>query len=114
MKPRCIIVTIFTVILVIATLCHAGSTVQLSPHVTVCQDSINGVFVNKDGKTLVFYGDPCGNLKKADKVLFTHNRRDVVWAGRELVENGAQSFVPAQEADSFSKAEDFWTSFAKV
>jgi glyoxylase-like metal-dependent hydrolase (beta-lactamase superfamily II) len=98
----------------IATLCHAGDIVKLSPHVTIRQNSTNGVFINKDGRTLVVYGDPGGNLKKADKVLFTHNRRDVAWSARYLVDNGAESIVPANEADSFSKADEFWASFVKA
>jgi glyoxylase-like metal-dependent hydrolase (beta-lactamase superfamily II) len=63
---------------------------------------------------LVIYGDPGGNLEKANKVLLTHNRRDVTWSARKLVNNGAESVVPANEVDSFSKAEDFWTSFIKA
>ncbi len=114
MKRRVVTVTIFALFLILATICHAESIVKLSPHVTVYQDTINGVFIEKDGRTLVVYGDPGGNLKKADMVLFTHSRRDVVWAGRELVENGAASVVPAGEADNFSKVNDFWTSFANA
>lgn len=104
----------YILIFILASICCAGSVVKLSPHVTVYQDTINGVFIEKDGQTLVIYGDPGGNLKKADKVLFTHSRRDVVWAGRELGDNGAESVVPAAEADNFSKANDFWTSFVKA
>ena len=104
----------YILIFILASICCAGSVVKLSPHITVYQDTINGVFIEKDGQTLVIYGDPGGNLKKADKVLFTHSRRDVVWAGRKLVENGVESVVPAAEADNFSKANVFWTSFAKA
>jgi len=114
MKRRIVPVTIFALVLILATVCHAESIVELSPHVTVYQDTVNGVFIEKDGQTLVIYGDPGGNLKKADKVLFTHSRRDVVWAGRELVDNGAASVVPAGETDNFTKVNDFWTSFAKA
>ncbi len=93
--------------------------VRLSPHVSVCQDTVNGVFIEDTGRTLVIYGDPAGYLsagrltaEKADMVLFTHSRRDVVWAGRKLVEGGAESIVPRAEADNFTKVNDFWLSFA--
>ena len=114
MNRKIITVIIFASILILSGLCHAAGIVELSPKVTVCRDSANGVFISKDERTLVIYGDPSGNLKRADKVLFTHNRRDVVWSGRVLVDNGAESVVPAKEADSFSKAEDFWTSFTEA
>jgi glyoxylase-like metal-dependent hydrolase (beta-lactamase superfamily II) len=114
MKRKIVNVIILSSVLTLATTCHAEDIIQLSPHVTFCQNSTNGVFIRQNGKTLVVYGDPSGNLKEADKVLFTHNRRDVVWTGRELVENGAESVVPANEADSFSKAEDFWRAFIKA
>ena len=114
MKRRITTIVIFALVFILATTCHAESIVKLSPHVTVHQNSTNGVFINKDGRTLVVYGDPGGRMKKADMVLFTHNRRDVVCSGRELVGNDAVSIVPAKEADSFSKADDFWTSFTKA
>jgi len=114
MKRRIITIVIFASVLILTTVCHAASIVELSPHVSICQNSTNGVFIKKDGRALVVYGDPGRNLKKADMVFFTHNRRDVVWSGRELVDNGADSIVPAKEADSFSNAEDFWTSFIKA
>jgi len=85
--------------------------VRLSPHVSVCQDTVNGVFIEDTGRTLVIYGDPSGCVEKADMVLFTHSRRDVVWAGRKLVEGGAESIVPRAEADNFTKVNDFWLSF---
>ncbi|MHC4084113.1 MAG: MBL fold metallo-hydrolase [Planctomycetota bacterium] len=114
MKPRIINLTILVLVLISTTESHAENIVKLSPHVTVLQNSTNGVFITKNGRTIVIYGDPEGNLKKADMVFFTHNRRDVVWSGRELVDNDAVSIVPANEADSFSKADDFWTSFTKA
>jgi glyoxylase-like metal-dependent hydrolase (beta-lactamase superfamily II) len=114
MKRRIVNVTILVLVLIFTTECHAGSIVKLSPHVTIRQNSTNGVFVKQNGQTLVIYGDPGQNLKKADKVLFTHNRRDVTWSARELVDKGAESVVPENEAESFSKADEFWTSFTKA
>jgi glyoxylase-like metal-dependent hydrolase (beta-lactamase superfamily II) len=100
-------------ILILTSLCHADAAVRLSPHVSVSQNAINGVFIERDGRVLVIYGDPDKHLQRADMVLFTHSRRDVVWAGRELVENGAESVIPSEEAQNFSRAKDFWTSFAQ-
>ncbi|GAI96314.1 unnamed protein product [marine sediment metagenome] len=97
MKRKIVPVTIFALVLILATVCHAESIVQLSPHVTIRQNSTNGVFITKDGRVLVIYGDPCGNLKKADMVFFTHNRRDVVWSGRELVGNDAVSIIASHQ-----------------
>ncbi|MBW8042208.1 MAG: MBL fold metallo-hydrolase [Planctomycetes bacterium] len=114
MGRRSVTVTILALVFIFANECHAESIIKLSPHVTICQNSTNGAFIENNGKRLVIYGDPGGNLKRADKVLFTHSRRDVVWAGRQLVKNGAESVVPAREAENFSKANDFWTSFVKA
>jgi glyoxylase-like metal-dependent hydrolase (beta-lactamase superfamily II) len=114
MKRRIVNVTILVLVLISTTESHAESIVKLSPHVSICQNSTNGVFIKKNGQMLVIYGDPGGSLKKADMVFFTHNRRDVVCSGRELVGNDAVSIVPAKEADSFSKADEFWTSFTKA
>ena len=44
-------------------------------------------------------------------VLFTHHRRDVVWAGRQLADKGAKAVVPAAEAAAFTQVEDFWRGF---
>ena len=114
MKRWIVNVTMLVIVLISTTECHAEDIVKLSPHVTIRQNSTNGVFIEQNGHALVVYGDPGQNLKKADKVLFTHNRRDVTWSAQELVDNGAESVVPAKEADSFSKAEEFWTSFIKA
>ncbi|NIP51218.1 MAG: MBL fold metallo-hydrolase [Phycisphaerae bacterium] len=114
MKRRIVNLTILVLVLISTTESHAENVVRLSPHVTICQNSTNGVFIKQNGRTLVIYGDPGGSLKKADMVLFTHNRRDVTWSARELVDNGAESVVPAKEVDSFSKAEKFWASFIKA
>jgi len=102
--------------------CNGYALVRLSPHVSVCRNTVNGVFIESSGRTLVIYGDPAGCLGKADKVLFTHSRRDVVWAGRKLIEGGAESIAPRAEADNprfrgdkLAPAEagvnDFWLSF---
>lgn len=112
MKNRVLTLVISLTILFLDVICHAAIVSNLSPHVRIYQGAVNGVFIEKDGQTLVVYGDPAKSLQKADMVLFTHSRRDVVWAGVELVEKGAESVVPLQEADNFQKADEFWASFA--
>lgn len=101
------------VILALAGMSDAGEVQKLSPRVSICRDAVNGVFIQSQGRRLVIYGDPAGRLKKADKVLFTDSRRDLVWAGRRLVENGAESVVPAKQVDKFAKVDDFWAAFVK-
>jgi len=113
MRQRVVTTAGFVLFLILTSISHADSVVKLSPHVSIYQDTVNGVFIVKNGRTLVIYGDPTGYLKKADKVLFTHSRRDVVWAGRTLVENGAESVVPFSEVGNFTRVDDFWLSFVK-
>jgi glyoxylase-like metal-dependent hydrolase (beta-lactamase superfamily II) len=106
------VLILISCLLIPLCVCQAVDSAKLSPQVSIYQDTVNGVFIEKNGKTLVIYGDPAKRLKKADMILFTHSRRDVVWAGSDLVENGAESIVPLREADKFSKVDDFWKSFA--
>ncbi|MEN6428185.1 MAG: MBL fold metallo-hydrolase [Phycisphaerales bacterium] len=89
----------------------ADTAVALSPHVSINHGAVNGVAIERNGHRLVVYGDPQQSWKIADMVLFTHSRRDVAWAGRPLVDAGAESVVPAGEAEQFSKVEDFWSAF---
>ncbi len=85
--------------------------IQLSPSVQLLPGPVNGVRVERNGHTLVVYGDPSGTVDHADTVLLTHARRDVAWAGRDLVEQGAKAIVPAAEASAFAKPEEFWQNF---
>ena len=105
--------TIFILALTFAGTSNAGSIRKLSPHVTVCEGSVNGSIIEQNGQFLVIYGDPEQRLQKADKVLFTHSRRDIVWAGRRLVENGAESVVPKKEVDQFTEVRRFWSEFVQ-
>jgi glyoxylase-like metal-dependent hydrolase (beta-lactamase superfamily II) len=91
-------------------MCRAEAE-SLGPHVQISRGAVNGVCLEHNGHRLVVYGDPQECWKTADMVLFTHSRRDVVWAGRALVEGGAQSVVPAAEAEQFTKVGGFWTEF---
>ena len=93
---------------------HANEPVKLSEHVSLIAGPVNGVIVERGNASVVVYGDPTGKMKNTGMVmiLFTHSRRDVVWAGRKLVEQGATAVVPEADADKFTKAEQFWNEFA--
>lgn len=110
---RNLIVTVVAVILTtyLAVQTSYAEVVQLSEHVSLVSGPVNGVVIEKDNSNLVIYGDPSGQIKKADMVLLTHSRRDVVWAGRELVENGATAVVPFSDVQKFNGVELFWDEF---
>ena len=90
--------------------CYAD-VIKLSEHVSLIPGPVNSVDIEKGDAHLVIYGDPSGTIKRADMVLFTHSRRDVVWAGRELVEHGATAVVPESDVEKFSNVERFWNDF---
>ncbi len=84
---------------------------EITQGLQVVRGAVNGVLIQRDGKTLAVYGDPRENPHPVDMVLFTHHRRDVVWAGRTLVATGAKAVVPAAEVAEFSDIRQFWSSF---
>lgn len=88
-----------------------ADTEEVAPGITVVTGAVNGARIQRGGKTLVVYGDPSGVWSGADTVLFTHHRRDVVWAGRTLVERGAKAVVPANEIALFADVTGFWAKF---
>ena len=87
------------------------AVIQLSNHVSFIPGSVNGVSIERDDARLVIYGDPTGKIEKAEMVLFTHSRRDVVWAGEQLVESGATAVAPDGDVDKFTNVERFWSDF---
>lgn len=98
-------------VLVSEGICLANVPKALSPAVTVVRGAVNGVCIERDGQKLLVYGDPEGRWKDAEMVLFTHGRRDIVWAGRNPVEGGAEAVVPATEVEKFTDVATFWTVF---
>ena len=62
---------------------------------------VNGVLVERNGETLAVYGDPRPHPGRAAQVLFTHHRREVVWAGRALVEAAARALARRDPASVF-------------
>jgi len=85
--------------------------IRLSNHVLFIPGPVNGVSIERDDARLVIYGDPTSKIEKAEMVLFTHSRRDVVWAGEQLVESGATAVVPDGDVDKFTNVERFWSDF---
>ena len=105
-----VIIAIASVLL--AAVASGGEQViRLSEHVSLIPGPVNGVSIEKDNARLVIYGDPAGTIENAEMVLFTHSRRDVVWAGRGLVERGATAVVPEADTDKFSNVGQFWKEF---
>ncbi len=96
-------------------LIHACSspTSEISPNFSLIQGDINGAIIKSGRKRLVVYGDPAHALSGADMVLFTHARRDIIWAGKSLVMNGAKAIVPYEESGLFTKVDSFWKDFTK-
>jgi glyoxylase-like metal-dependent hydrolase (beta-lactamase superfamily II) len=92
-------------------LAAASPPETLTPSATVIRGPVNGVLIHRGGKTLAVYGDPRPNPPAAERVLFTHSRRDVAWAGRSLVERGAEAIVPAAEKAMFTGVGPFWQQF---
>jgi glyoxylase-like metal-dependent hydrolase (beta-lactamase superfamily II) len=74
---------------------------------------INTLVMERNGRRLVVYGDASEAFPAADQVLFTHHRRDVVRAGRRLVEEGALAVVPAAEQSWFSDPLAFWRAYSE-
>ncbi|HUF24013.1 MAG TPA: MBL fold metallo-hydrolase [Vicinamibacterales bacterium] len=86
---------------------------RISTHLTVIGGAVNGALLDRDGAILSIGGDPRPNPAAAERVLFTHHRRDMIWAGRELANRGALVVVPEKERNSFTDVRSFWTSFAE-
>lgn len=83
---------------------------HISEHVSVYQGDVNGVLIKRNGRKSIVYGDPSGQVMNADFVLFPHNRRELISAGRKLVEHGAKAVIPIAEADRVEQPESFWST----
>jgi glyoxylase-like metal-dependent hydrolase (beta-lactamase superfamily II) len=105
-------IIVLLLILSLASQSYCAEVIQLSDHVSLIPGPVNGVRIERDNAHLVIYGDPAGKITEAEMVLFTHSRRDVVWAGRRLVESGATAVVPERDVDKFTNVERFWNDFA--
>ncbi len=81
---------------------------QLPAGVQFLPGPINGLLA---GKRVLVYGDSGSRVKSATHVLFTHSRRDVVWAGARAVAQGAAAIVPEGERALFEEPGSFWKSY---
>ena len=101
------------VLLTAATILAAQSLPpeKITRSVSVVRGPVNGVLLQRSGETLAIYGDPRQDPVKARQVLFTHHRRDVVWAGRRLVEQGAEAVGPQMEKPLFMGVGEFWEHY---
>jgi glyoxylase-like metal-dependent hydrolase (beta-lactamase superfamily II) len=86
---------------------------NITPTVSVIPGPVNGVLITKSGKTLAIYGDPRTKPALVDKILFTHHRRDVVWAGRAMVAAGAEPVYPSAEEPLFTAPEQYWAKYSQ-
>ncbi len=96
---------------------HAADAIRVEnvgTNLSVLRGAVNGARLEVKGKTLAIYGDPRENPPGADRVLLTHVRRDVAWAARSLVSQGATAVVPEQEAQNFLRPQEFWRRFEEA
>ena len=56
------------IILLFSCIGQFGYAQEISMNVRVTAGAVNGVFIERNGKTLVVYGDPDHEVKKADMV----------------------------------------------
>jgi hypothetical protein len=84
---------------------------RITASVSVVRGPVNGVLIQRNREALAVYGDPRPEPGKARQVLFTHHRRDVVWAGRLLVERGAEAVAPDAEKALFTDVGQFWERY---
>jgi glyoxylase-like metal-dependent hydrolase (beta-lactamase superfamily II) len=85
---------------------------QIASGVSLIHGPVNGVLIDRHGETLAVYGDPREVPAAAVRtVLFTHHRRDVVWAGKELVGRGTRAVAPEAEKELFTGVATFWEQY---
>jgi len=89
----------------------APAVETIGPGVSFVSGPVNGVLIERPGGVVAVYGDPRPKPSPARMVLFTHHRRDVVWAGRTVVRQGAQAVAPEAEKALFSGVPDFWSRY---
>jgi glyoxylase-like metal-dependent hydrolase (beta-lactamase superfamily II) len=90
--------------------CAAVGQPKLPASVSFMAGPVNGVVIERNGHSLVVYGDSHQRVKGADKLLLTHARRDVIWASYDLVRRGTQAIAPANETDWLEEPQAFWNA----
>lgn len=96
----------------IASALLPGCGGPLPPDVELVSGPVNGLRIRSGDRTLAVYGDPREAPPPVDAVLFTHHRRDVVWAGRALAEAGAETVAPEAERKLFEQVDAFWREYS--
>src|ERR1051326_637977 len=84
---------------------------KITSSLSLVRGPVNGALIRRNGETLAIYGDPRPLAQKATQVLFTHHRRDVVWAGAQLVRAGAAAWAPDPEKALFTEFAQFWQNY---
>lgn len=92
--------------LLIWALCAPAS--ELPAGLRFLPGPVNGLLVRD---RVLVYGAPEAGADNVRYVLFTHARRDVVWAGAPLAAGGAAAIVPARERDLFENPGSFWAAY---
>ncbi|HEY5910338.1 MAG TPA: MBL fold metallo-hydrolase, partial [Verrucomicrobiae bacterium] len=81
---------------------------QLPSWLRILRGPVNGGLIEREGKSLMVYGDPLGRQPAAEIVLLSEARRDVTWAARGLARAGAKVVAPEKEAEFLAHPEKFW------
>jgi glyoxylase-like metal-dependent hydrolase (beta-lactamase superfamily II) len=103
--------SIFSAVMLSMFFIQCSRSQRISQSLCLNAGAVNGVIVGKEGQNLVIYGDPYNKIKKADIILFTHFRRDVIWAGIDLVKNGSFAVAPALQREYFDGNDSLWSVF---
>ncbi len=98
----------------LASLLATSRAETISRHLTLQPGPVNGAIIDQNGRHLAVYGDPRKDFTPVDLVLFTHHRRDVVWAGVAQVKAGAKAVVPEKERHYFEEPTKQWDAFIKI
>ncbi len=92
--------------LLIAAVC--GTAAELPDGMRFLPGPVNGLLVRD---RVLVYGDPEDRAANVRYVLFTHARRDAVWAGTAAVGRGAAAIVPERERRLFENPASFWEAY---
>jgi glyoxylase-like metal-dependent hydrolase (beta-lactamase superfamily II) len=87
--------------------------VSISPELSVVMGAVNTGLIVRNGGRLALNGDPRPDALPVERILFTHHRRDVIWAGARLAASGATITIPETERGRFTDTVAFWDFFAR-
>lgn len=108
---RFVISTLF----IFLTFCSQASFgAKLTNRLEIKAGAVNSVRIRGDEATAIVYGVVDRPQAKADWVLLSHHRRDVVWAAESLIANGAKVVAPESERALIENPEAFWQEFQQA